>query len=224
MRIRIFALVLGAASAITLSSVAPALGDGDDYTADDEADDEEEDSEGGIIWHYDRSGFYFIAQGANYIGTFRGNPTSSISTSTDDSFGAKGAIGYRINPHVAAEVQFDWVQGFNANVNGSGKNFNGGGITAQVKGYPLTGRFQPFGMLGLGVAGFEIRHTKETRFKSYQADLMLRFGVGMNYWFTEKVGMVLDAGYSWPTGASGDLDDLDYASFGWGFIIRIGRD
>jgi hypothetical protein len=207
MRIRIFALAIGIACALVLPSIASAQDDGEDD---------------GIQYDYVRSDFYVIAQGANHIGTFRGNPTSSISTDTDHSMGAKGAFGYRINPHLAAEIQIDWVQELDVEVNGANKSLNGGGVTAQVKGYPLTGQIQPFGVLGLGVGGFEIRHNKETKFRNYQADLMLRFGLGVDYWFTDQVGMVFDGGYAWPTGASDDLDDLDYVTFGWGFIIKFG--
>jgi hypothetical protein len=220
MRIRIFALAMGVVSALALSSVAPAQDDGDDYARDEEETDEDE----GIQYDYARSDFYVIAQGANQIGTFRGNPTSSLSTQTEHSMGAKGAFGYRINPHLAAEIQIDWVQKFDVKLNGSNKGFNGGGVTAQVKGYPLTGKIQPFGVFGLGVGAFEIRHTKETKYRNTQAEFMLRFGLGVDFWFTDQVGMVLDGGYAWPTGASGKLDDLDYATIGWGFILRFGGD
>jgi opacity protein-like surface antigen len=206
MRIRIFALALGAAVALSLSSVAPA-----------QEDTEPEPP-------YDRSAAYIIAQGANHIGTFRGKPASNISTTTRHSMGAKGAIGYRISPHFAGEIQFDWVQKFRVRVDGDRKRFNGAGITAQVKGYALTGKVQPFGVLGLGVGLFEIRHDKRTKYKKTQAEMMLRFGGGVDYWFTDQFGMVVDATYAWPTGATNKLEDLDYATIGWGFMIRFGGD
>jgi hypothetical protein len=210
MRIRILALALALGALGAASAPTVAL-----------AEDEDEENASGYEAVYNRTAFYFILQGTDNIGTFRGKPESDISVSTEHSLGAKGAFGYRINPYLGAELEVNWVDGFRANVSGSHKDFNGGGITAQVKGYPLTGRFQPFGVLGLGVGAFEIRHDKQTKYKKAQAEMMVRFGGGFNYWFTEQVGMVFDATYAWPTGATGKLDDLDYATFGWGFVVRF---
>lgn len=176
---------------------------------------------------YGRSAVYLIAQGSNNIGGFRGNPESGVvKTDTDHAFGASGALGYRINDIFAAEISGDWESGWEADVGPTkeSEDILGGAVTANVRAYLGTDRLQPYGVLGLGIGFFEIRHNNTPKLRKAQADLVLRFGGGLDYWFNDQIGATMDVTYLWPTGASGKIDDLDYVKIGWGFILKFGGD
>lgn len=179
-----------------------------------------------IDYKYSRTGFYLTAQGTNNISGFRGNPESGVvSMDTDHAMGASGTFGYRINDIFAAELQGDWESGWSVDVgpDKESEDILGGAVTANVRGYLATEKVQPYGLLGLGIGFFEIHHNNLPKLKKAQADLVLRFGGGVDFWFTDTVGATLDASYVWPTGASGNIDDLDYFRIGWGFVIKFGN-
>ena len=167
--------------------------------------------------------FYLTAQGTNNIGGFRSNPESDVSTNAEHSMGAGGAFGYRIDDHFAAEIQGEWVHGFDAKtgLDKRSQDIVGGSVTANVKYYLTTDRWQPYGLLGLGAGFFKIRSENDTTLKKTQADLVLRFGGGLDFWFTDQVGTTFDISYIWPTGASDNIDDLDYVRIGWGFTVKF---
>ena len=49
-------------------------------------------------------------------------------------------------------------------------------------------------------------------------DFAARFGGGIDFYVTEKIGVSLDGSYVLPTG---DLKDFDYFSIAWGFQYRF---
>ncbi len=74
-------------------------------------------------------------------------------------FGLGGVVGYRISPLAALEVEGEWL----ANTGRSNFTITNGGdsgsaevkdlwaVTANVRVYPFSGRFQPFGVFGIGL-------------------------------------------------------------------------
>ena len=50
-------------------------------------------------------------------------------------------------------------------------------------------------------------------------DFLLRAGGGVDIYLTRNIAISLDATYAFPV--SNDLNDLDYVSFGWGFLFRF---
>jgi hypothetical protein len=138
----------------------------------------------------------------------------------DPSYGFTAAVGYRITPRLAFETQVDY--GFDADIKVDGvKSGEIGGwvTTADFKGYLLTGRFQPFGVFGLGAAfvdgaadvGIGSTYINETGF-------VMRFGGGIDSYITENIAIFVDGSWVLMTGR---LNDVDYATVGAGLMYRF---
>ena len=97
-------------------------------------------------------------------------------------------------------------------------------VTSNVKGFFLTGRYQPYLLVGAGVmtADTTLRDTvglppSATGTESDEAFVM-RFGGGIDLYATENVVVTLEADYVYPFGS---LDDLRYVTIGWGVQYRF---
>ena len=108
---------------------------------------------------------------------------------------------------------------------------DGGNFTANIKAYaPWFGRFQPYGMVGIGGMWARLR----TRFATGTVctpgwpgwwctgtytqlgdtgGFLAKFGGGAEYWVTRDFSFVIDATYNLPTG---DPKDLQSVSLNWG--------
>ena len=75
---------------------------------------------------------------------------SAISVVTENSMGLTTRLGYRFTPNLAFEGQFEWIDGFDI-VADPGHRLETWSLTGNVKGLLMTGRIQPFGILGMGV-------------------------------------------------------------------------
>ncbi len=183
-----------------------------------------------------RKGFYVGLGGTYAIDTFENELEDEIedalggpvNVSVDDSLGINGRIGYRFHRHFSAEVQAEWLDGFEADVSvpGFGKiagvDLEPWVVTGNVKGHLLTGRYQPFLLVGLGVmtAKAKVRDTVGLGLSASErlTDFTTRFGAGVDLYATEKVVFSVGADYVLPIG---DLDDADYVSVGWGLQYRF---
>ena len=187
---------------------------------------------------YDRDGFYVGLAGTYAIERFEDDTEKAfravfgppVSASIDNSLGAIANIGYRFDRHYSVEVEAEWLHGFVGDISVPG---SGSGTVAEIttepevitcngKGYLLTGRYQPFFLLGLGVmtAKREVRDTLGLGFSesSRFIDVTMRFGGGLDFYATENIVLGLRLDYVLPFV---DLDGLNYISFGWGFQYRF---
>jgi opacity protein-like surface antigen len=199
------------------------------FTAPVYADSEDEVSE------YARNGVYFMAVGVFAIENFG-------SWDLKDSYGVGARLGYRLHPYLAAEAQYEWLGGFDCKAHarcyvaggpsGSGvkvREYDGHVATVNAKAFLLTGRVQPYALVGVGGGRFEVKK-KERRllpdgetvekwnFSSYGNGLVSRFGVGVDLYGDEAWAMFTEAAYVLPRG---NLRDLDYVSIEWGFLWRF---
>lgn len=164
---------------------------------------------------YARSGAYIGVAGSAAIYTDFGG-----SVNTDDPFGVNVRAGYRINPNIAAEVQYEWLS--QADIDVSGTTFakiDTWALTVNGKGYILTGRYQPFVVVGLGVMKVELEDTlgfigSEGTFE----DFVARMGGGIEVYITPNVVGNFDITYMLP---ASDVKDVDYVSFGLGLQYRF---
>ena len=176
---------------------------------------------------YARRGWLVGAGGSYAMETFEDDMESefqsalgpTVSVSVDDSFGVNGRAGYRCHPRFSAEVEVEWLDGFEADVSDPPSSATIDAepwvVTANTKGYLLTGRYQPFVLLGAGVMTAEFTvgsgRVRET-------DFAMRFGGGIDLYATKHVVVSAEVDYVLPFG---DLEDLDYLSFGLGFQYRF---
>jgi opacity protein-like surface antigen len=174
---------------------------------------------------FSEKGFYVALQGVNAVQNFE--DMSGVSVSDDESFGATGRFGYRAHPRVAGELQLEWVDTFAA----KGSRTMGGGrspfgsfekfltFTGNVKAYAMTGRLQPYGLVGIGITRVRFEADPGSGLQSGRdEDFSARFGAGADFYFAPKVGMEVEAGYVLPTG---DVEDFDDVSVSWGLFIRF---
>ena len=92
-------------------------------------------------------------------------------------------------------------------------------VTANVKGYFLTGRYQPFLLVGGGGMTAEAKVRALGLSASERLNgFAMRFGGGIDLYATKHVVVSVGTDYVLPFG---DLKDLDYISIGWGFEYRF---
>lgn len=145
---------------------------------------------------------------------------SGVSVDVDPSLGLHARAGYRFHPHFAAEAHYEWISGFDVSVSGFDVlEVEGHAVTADVKGYLLTGRFQPFAVVGLGTLTGEVSDAVGAGFSTDETDFAARIGAGIDAYLTENLALTLDGSYVMPTG---DLEDFNYFSLGWGLQYSFG--
>ena len=184
---------------------------------------------------YARRGWLVGVAGSYAIETFKDDaesdfqkilgPTASLSV--DNSLGINGRAGYRCHRWFSAEVEVEWLNGFEADL--SVASFSNTEIdveplvvTANVKGYFLTGRYQPFLLVGAGgmTAEAKVKSTVPLLLSATERanGFAMRFGGGIDLYATKHVVVSVGADYVLPFG---DLKDLDYISIGWGIEYRF---
>jgi opacity protein-like surface antigen len=161
-----------------------------------------------------RNGVYL---GVNVVGGFYTQLDNTGGIDVDPAPGVNGHLGYRFHPNFAGEVEVEYIAP--ADVDGS---FTAPGsevewsITAMgnIKGYMLTGRFQPFGVLGMGY--MRSRVDSDFTSGSEKGRFAARLGGGLDVYFTERFLGTLGASYVIP---DDELSDFAYVSaiLGLGF-------
>ncbi len=166
---------------------------------------------------YARNGGYAAFTGVNAIAAF--SNLGSESVRRDDSFGFTGRLGYRFHPRLAVEAEFEWVDGWKT---------RDGGVTqiriervvtgtANVKGYMLTGRFQPYFVIGAGVTHMR-KEKVQFNTRNSETEFSARGGLGFDFYLTDGAGVMVENSFVVPTG---ELDDYKYNSVKWGFFLRF---
>jgi opacity protein-like surface antigen len=197
-------------------------------TADDEVDEAD----------FARRGWLVGVAGSYAIETFEDDAESdfqkvlgpAVNLSVDDSFGFNGRVGYRCHRRFSAEVETEWLHGFDADLTQprvdqlANVEYEPVVVTANVKGYFLTGRYQPFLLVGAGamMADTKLRDPVGLAFTGLSSEsenaFAMRFGGGIDLYATEHVVVSLETDYVRPFG---NLDALDYITIGWGIQYRF---
>jgi len=163
------------------------------------------------------------------IGGF-GVGSGAASLPVDNSPGFNGRVGYRCHPRFSAEVEVEWLHGFDAVLTQFGAvqlatvEVDPLVVTANAKGYLLTGRYQPFLLIGAGAmsADIKVRDPVGLSFTAVRSEsenvFAMRFGGGIDLYATKNLVVSLEADYVYPFG---NLDELDYVTISWGFQYRF---
>jgi opacity protein-like surface antigen len=143
------------------------------------------------------------------------------SLDPDMAIGFDAWGGYRFLSYLAAELQLEYLNGFDIQIPGDfffpSQKLEGEALTftGNLKAYLPLGRFQPFILsgVGLGYFKFEIGRTdiSDTAFAA-------RFGGGVDFYVTEALALQVSSSYVLQTG---DLDGLDYVSLIAGLQYRF---
>lgn len=146
---------------------------------------------------------------------------TGIPFDVDPSGTLHARVGYRLHPHFAAEVHFEWLSEFDIEVPGLGRRvatLDGWALGADAKGYVLTGRVQPFLLVGLGALHAELEDDLGLGVSVEETGFAARFGGGLDVYATDHVVLGLDLSYLLPTG---DVEELDTVSLGFGVQYRF---
>jgi opacity protein-like surface antigen len=149
---------------------------------------------------------------------------------TNNSFGFQVRGGYRINRWLATELEYEWLDGFDNEVNGSTIfKLRTHVITANAKFLcPGLSRFQPYVLFGAGVAIFDVmdRNNQENALESGSTGFALRATAGLDFYITKNWLLNLEAGAVIPTNeldvsTGGELEELFYVPIQLGFQYRF---
>lgn len=147
-----------------------------------------------------------------------------VDVDYDLAVGLDARAGYRFHPRAAAEIHFQWLP--NTDFDLDGKGFSGVGevdawtLTADIKGYLLTNRLQPYVVAGLGYM-----HQKLSGALDFapgrggsDGDFAARVGGGIDYYLTERILFEIELGGLIPMR---DLSGRDQFTFAAGLQARF---
>ncbi len=143
---------------------------------------------------YARPGGY-LGIGGTYAfhwfpGDFDDDVTGGPAVKTVNSAGLNVHGGYRFNSWAALEAEYEWIAGFENKVAGT-KIFDLAYHTFTVNGkflYPGWGRFQPYGLLGVGFAVLKLddRAGEGLKLEKSTVGFAGRIGAGLDFYLTES--------------------------------------
>ena len=205
-----FKSALAAAAFACLLPAVGFAGDGDDYA---------------------RPGWY-VGAGGTWAPNWWKAPDDELDARviTNNSFGFQVRGGYRINRWLAGELEYEWLDGFDNEVDGSTIfKLRTHVVTANAKFlYPGWGRFQPYLVLGAGAAIFDItdRNGPGAALESCSSGFAFRGTAGLDFYVTKNWLLNLEAGAVIPTNevevsGAGDLEELFYLPIQIGFQYRF---
>ena len=155
--------------------------------------------------------------------------SDSVEADIDNSSGFHVLAGYRVHPNIAVEARYEHLFQFNVDgvdnydwdhqAHGRVSAWN---ATANVKAFFLTGRWQPYAVLGLGYLegdGF-VRDKPHPEYHGSQTDgdFMMRFGLGMDACITEHIAIGPEIAYVLPFG---DVEDFDFMTISAGLRYKF---
>ena len=118
---------------------------------------------------YDRPGFYLGAGLGLGFEQFEGTGGLDIDT----GIGFDAWAGYRFDNNSAAELQLEYMDRFDASFGGVDIDTNVLAFTGNLKAYLMTGKVQPFAVVGIGILRAE---SKFLGISVSDTDLAARFG------------------------------------------------
>lgn len=170
-----------------------------------------------------RNGFYLGVAGSVGIYTELQNELENqffgdADADVDPAPGVFAQAGYRFHPNFAGDVSFEWIS--TANISGDFVSSDAQvdrtlvGM-ANLKGYMLTGRVQPFGAVGLGYMNTRVEGLGQSEDEGRFA---ARLGGGVDLYLTEHILGTVGASYVIP---DDDLHDFAYVSVILGLGYRF---
>jgi opacity protein-like surface antigen len=182
---------------------------------------------------YARRGLYVGAGGAYVLEQFDlpsatvsggGSAPVQLEVDSGDSWGAEGRVGYRFHPHVAAEGQLQYYDEFGLDLHvspgssGQVATLDGMSAMGNVKGYPLTGRVQPYVLGGVGLLWLQLEDAVGAGFEDNEVGFAGHVGVGVDAYLTDNLLLNLEMSYLLP---AGDLSDFRMIPISLGMQYRF---
>lgn len=144
----------------------------------------------------------------------------AFDRSFDDSAGINVRVGYRAFPNMAFELTYEWLEGFDSTAGTPERELDTHLITANARLFGLTGRFQPYALVGLGilVVNTEWRQPGAPKPYAVEAGFTARFGGGLDFYLSEHTVLNLEGTYLAP---SGNVKGEPYGTLGASYQYRF---
>ncbi len=178
----------------------------------------------------ERSGFYV---GAGILGTSYRQLDDKISkrleflgsnrnVEVDVALGFDTYVGYRLNPYLAIETEFEMLpeSKFDTDSDGKVAEIETWALTVGARAILPLGWFQPYLHAGVGLIEVEMKGlgVADNLLEESNREVAGRFGGGAEIVLTKSVVVRTHLDYVLP---GGDLSDYDYLSFGAGIQYRF---
>jgi opacity protein-like surface antigen len=167
---------------------------------------------------YDEPGFYFGLQAFYAMENFDRSLPIDLDIDIDggDTGGFGVQMGYRSGSHLAGELLFQYYDQFALRATlptppPVRELFGGWSFTANAKLFALKGRFQPYGVLGLGALVLDRQPRNDAAFAA-------RLGAGLDFYLTQNWVLDAEVGYMLTTGS---LSDFPILTIGAGAQYRF---
>ncbi len=147
-----------------------------------------------IAQDYSRPGFYLGVGGSYqlYVLEKEIEEVTNSKVNVDDSFGLNARAGYRFLSWRAAEVEYEWVPGFDVKIlDKKALELKSSLITGNIRFILPTGRFQPYFKVGAGGYFASLEGSLGQGLKADQDGFAGRAGLGLDIYFTEHVAAYL---------------------------------
>lgn len=137
------------------------------------------------------------------------------ANNVDNSTGFHVKAGYRVHPNVAVEARYENYLNFEQDP-GQG-SYDGWSATANVKGFFLTGRWQPYALFGMGYLDMSYpgKHAFLGQGGSHNphpgGGFAMRYGIGMQANITENIAIGPEIAYVLPVGEVANFDMITIA-------------
>ena len=142
-----------------------------------------------------------------------------VDVDIDTAAGFNVFGGYRAHAHAAVEMEFEMLPKADIDVSGVElAELLTLAVTANAKAYPFKGRVQPFALVGIGVLYARVEDSVGLGADTSDSGFAARFGGGVDVYITELIALWARSTYVLP---AGDVDGLDYVSFGGGVMFRF---
>lgn len=167
---------------------------------------------GGTAPYVSAGGVYAIEQDSHFAGDL------------SNSGGYDLRLGYNFPHMIAAEIEWQSLLNFSRNTLDPVTNNPDPSIEARMLSLngrisPLDGRFQPYGLAGMGWYNVQADRVSVSL---HESSFALKFGVGVLAYFTERLGFALEAAYIIPmTGELGGGDRFDLIPITGSFFFRF---
>lgn len=116
----------------------------------------------------------------------------SFVPDSDPAYGFDAWGGYRFHPNFSAELQLEYLNGFDTPGGPVGVSGQGVTFTGNMKYYILKNRFQPFLLAGVGLGWQELTNGLTTVGESGLAG---RLGGGIDFYLTESIALQVSSSY-----------------------------
>jgi opacity protein-like surface antigen len=176
---------------------------------------------------YIRGGATFTWENAQNLDALR--DFFGVTGSTDTFIGGEGALGFRANPYLAFEAEFEYLGTATTKVD-IPQTIDAGEIelwdvTGNVRLYAGTGRIQPFVQVGLGYGKADVTWNPAVLANSggflengSDGGFIAKFGGGLDLYVTQSMAIYVDGNYILTTG---DVEDNDVGGIGVGAMFRF---